>query len=60
MYVQRKFTLACLSTQSDQGLSLPPEEMLDPWLSIECLTKTMIRLRAESSVGAHANLYQLI
>ena len=60
MCVLRKLTLACLSTQSDQGLSLPPEETLDPWLPIERPTMTLIRLRAESSMGPHAKLYQLI
>ena len=31
-------------TQSDQSLSFPPEETLDPWLPIECPLKTRIRL----------------
>ena len=45
MCVQRIFKSICASAQSDQSLSFPLEGTLDPWLSIECPSKTLIRLR---------------
>ena len=59
MCEQRKFKSVCASTQfdNDKSLSFLPEETLDPWLPIERLLKTLIRLRgSESSMCAHANL----
>ena len=44
MYVQRRFKSVCTSPQSDQSLSFPPEEMLDPSLPTECPSKTLIKL----------------
>ena len=34
-YVQRRFKSVCKSAQSDQSLSFPPEEMLNPQLPID-------------------------
>ena len=45
MCVQRRFKSVCASAQSDQSLSFTPEETLGPWLPIERLSKTLIRLR---------------
>ena len=41
---QQRFISVCASTQSDQSLSFPPEETLDPWLPIEWPSKTLFRL----------------
>ena len=38
--VQQRFKSVCTFAQSDQILSLLPDEMLDPWLSIEHPSKT--------------------
>ena len=40
IYVQRILKSASPYVQSDQSLSLQPEETLDPWLSIGCPCKT--------------------
>ena len=45
MRAQPRLKSVCASAQSDQSLNFPPEEMLDPWLPIERLSKTLIRLR---------------
>ena len=47
--------------QSDHSLSFQPEEMLDPWLSIEHPLKTQTRLCrctvwSESSINSHTFL----
>ena len=42
--VQQRFKSVCISTQSDQSLSFPPEEIMDPSLPIERSSKTQIRL----------------
>ena len=34
--------------QSDQGRHCPYAELLGPWLPIECLAKTLIRLRGSA------------
>ena len=34
----------CAPTQSDQSLSLLPDEMMDPWLPIERPSKPLMRL----------------
>ena len=62
---QRNFKSVCVIAQSGQSLSFPPEEKLDPWLSIESLSKTLIRLRgnlglSESSIGVRTKLYPLL
>ena len=41
----QRFKSVCAFSQSDQSLSFPTEEALDPWLPIERLSKTLIRLR---------------
>ena len=41
------------SAQFDQSLRCPHEETLHPWLSEMCPTKIPIRIRSESSLGAH-------
>ena len=35
MCVQKRFKSICTFSQSDQSLSFPPEEILDPWLPIQ-------------------------
>ena len=45
MCIQRKFKSVCASTQANQSLPFQHEETLNPWLSIECPSKTLIRLR---------------
>ena len=62
MSVQRMFKSVCTTAQSDQSLCFPHEGTADPWVPIEHLSKTLIRLRrcagwSESSNGPHANLY---
>ena len=42
---QRRFRLACASTQADQSLHSPPEDALTPWLPTVSHAKTLIRLR---------------
>ena len=32
LYVQRRFKSACASAKSDQSLSIPPEQKLEPWV----------------------------
>ena len=54
---QWRLRSAWASAQSDQSLRCLHEESLDPWLSIECTEKTLIRLGwypgwSESSLGA--------
>ena len=54
-----------LYPRSDQRLTVTPEETLVPWPPIRCPSKTLLRLhrctgRAESSIGAHTNLYHLM
>ena len=65
MCVQRRFKSVCTSTQSDRSPNFPPEETLDPWIPIECPSKTLIRLCgcavwSEFLMGSHANLYLLL
>ena len=45
MCVQRKLKSVSVSAQSEQSISFPPEETLEPWLSIEHPLKTQISLR---------------
>ena len=64
MCAQRRLSSAWASTQSDQSLRCPLEEILDPYLSIKRTTKTLIRLGgcpgwSESSLGAHGILFVL-
>ena len=40
MCVQQRFKSVCASVQSDQSLSFIPEETLDPWVTIDCPSKT--------------------
>ena len=42
MLVQLRFKSVYAFGQSDQSLSCPPEETLDPWLPIECPSETLI------------------
>ena len=62
MCAHQRLKSVCASTQSDQSLSLPPEETLDPCLPIKRPSKILIGLRMcagwfDSLIGAHANLY---
>ena len=45
MCVQRRLKSVSVSAQSDQSISFPPEETLDPWIPIEHPLKTQISLR---------------
>ena len=65
MCIQLRFKPVYASAQSDQSHSVPPEELLNPWLPIERTLKILTSLRgcagwSESSMGAHANLYLLL
>ena len=62
MCVQWRFKSVCASKQSEQSLTFPHEETLDPSLPIKRQSKTQIRLHkcaiwSESSMGTHASLY---
>ena len=59
MSAQRRLGSACTSTQSDQRLSLAPEETLSTWLPIERPSILRCAVWSEHSVRAHANLYLL-
>ena len=54
--IQGRFKSVCATLPSDQSLSFPPEETLNPWLAIEYLGSD----GAESLMGAHAILYLLM
>ena len=64
MCVEQRLKSVFVSAQSEQSISFPPEETLEPWLPIEHPLKTQISLRmgagwSESSMDAHANWYLL-
>ena len=63
--MKQRFKSVCALHQSDLSLCFLPEEMLDPWLSIERTSKTLIRLRrcagwSASWVGTYAKVYHLL
>ena len=56
MCIQLRFKSVCPSAQSDQSLSFRTEETWDPWLPIDCPSKTLIRLCEIANVQVDLSL----